>query len=248
MNAENLSRAIAHWLEWERLCGRADLFSEAALRQPIGQFLKASQGHKVVPEHSAPWDTATKPKAFDFCLKRRGGTAITDVIETKWAGTSVRATLSDEVFRDLYRLTHVCWVGQAEPCQRWFILAGISKAIEEEVFDKEANPGDGARRIKVLKGILGKSPGDKCHHHIYTASTTAPKPILERWCAVARDLGPNRGATDYGPIVMSSIQTMLKGKFPNDPSPTDCVCYVWRVTAPTGYGFKKIQEVLDRAT
>lgn len=233
MNPQQLAEAVVHWLGFEKLCGRADLFSEAALRMPVGQFLKTSQDRLVVPECDYPAPSTTRSKSLDYCLRRSSGLAISDAIEAKWIGSKARPTLAEEVFFDIYRLAVLSWP-QAEPCNRWLLVAGIEKFLRAGIFDREFNIGDGRTSAfaEILPAQKTESPK---RHRIYTIQGAPRVPHAELWRKAAEDISHTR--------LVSGIRSQLSGLFPESPKPDDFVCYVWRISRPQGCGERTITEL-----
>ena len=76
MNVTSLCKAVIHWVEFETLCGRAHLISEAHLAFPIGQFLSATISSPVFAEENHPVLAAKdsspgRARQLDFVIKNR---------------------------------------------------------------------------------------------------------------------------------------------------------------------------------
>ena len=54
MNPVHLAKAIVHWLEFERLCERGKLITEASLKFPLHNYLSATTGTVVELEVPIP--------------------------------------------------------------------------------------------------------------------------------------------------------------------------------------------------
>lgn len=145
----DLARAIAHWLEYERLCGRSTLLSEAALKAPVGEFLISTQGHSLEVEVPYPEELQRprgRRRSVDFCLRRIGGSrAWTNVVESKWVNG--RRDVVQEIFDDLLRLEVVRRPEQAEAFERLFLVAGPTTEVEGNVYERRANCDEGPRVV-----------------------------------------------------------------------------------------------------
>jgi hypothetical protein len=234
MNTQKLAEAVVHWVSFEVLCGRESLLSEASLRLPIGQFLKGSQKHDVIPEVPLPGEEGKRPKCFDYCLKRKAGNTIVHAIEAKWVGKKARPTFVDEVFDDLYRLGSLRWQNQAEACERWLVIAGIQKWIHEGIWTKELNNAGGFR-VPAFADWIDSDFGGKKHNRIYDVAGVPKLPWAGKWRSSAEDLRHDS--------LLSSLTSSLLGKFPSAPSDDDVAVYVWRVSAPPGAGTRKITDL-----
>jgi hypothetical protein len=235
MNPQHLAEAVVHWLQFESLCARADLFSEAALRMPVGQFLKTSQDHLVVPEFDYPSPAVTRSKSIDYCLKRRGGSAISDAIEAKWVGTKARPTLAEEIFSDIYRLAVLRW-HQYEPCNRWLLIAGIPSHLKSGIFDRGFNVGNG--RVSAFAQVLPTQRAPRpTRHRIYTVQGNPREPHASHWRKAASDISKDQLA--------SGITSRLVGLAPHDPENSRFACYVWRIALPQGCGYRSFNHLFQ---
>jgi hypothetical protein len=146
MNPQELARAVVHWLEFERLCGRESLFAEASLKAPIHQYLTANEPFDVELEQMLPGipsalkKLAGRKKSLDFCLRRptrigtKGKGVLLDVVESKFV--NAKRQFAQEILNDLFRLRWLKPGNQTEPCQRWLLLAGLSGDVKLQVFQK----------------------------------------------------------------------------------------------------------------
>jgi hypothetical protein len=227
MDATQLAKAVVHWLEFERLCGRERLLTEAALKMPVHQFLAASDPNGVFMEDpfpGLPTALAKMPgrkKSFDFCLRRPGGgRAYQDVAESKFVND--RRSFAQEVLDDLYRLRWAKFRSQTQPCQRWLLIAGQWKDIHAQVLNK----GSTKRKPVVdvaLYGVLHRTLAKLHTVDVRNSSTTQRK----RWARAAKQMLQNN--------LPSQFKTRLEAAFPAlDPVPSDTVfvCLIWRVIKP----------------
>ena len=238
MNPQNLAEAVVHWTSYELLCDRQMLLSEAGLRLPIGQFLQGSQRHKVVPEQRHPGQTGKNPKRFDYCLKRNTGDTIVHAIESKWIGKKARPVLVDEIFDDIYRLASLRWPGQGEPCEKWLVLAGVQKYIEDGLITRRLH--DDGSTVSAFGGVLDFGSAVPKLHHIYDVGGAPIQPWANKWRTAAEELNQTE--------LLSSISTVRQGIYPANPTPDTMVAYVWRISAPRGAGHKAISELFPPIT
>ncbi|MDX2024305.1 MAG: hypothetical protein SF187_28950 [Deltaproteobacteria bacterium] len=213
MNHSDLANAIVHWLEYERLCGRSNLLSEAALKAPVGEFLLSTQGHSLEVEVPYPKEMQPakgRPRSVDFCLRRAGGGRVwTSIVESKWANG--KRDLSQEVFDDLLRLEHVRRSSQVEPFERVFLLAGQSKAIVQDIFEREANGADG--RVRLFEGVLPQTGSAG------VPVANAPAGIVKYWHEAAINIG------------LKGLPLTMKTKLVAMASAGTFDCWVWRISS-----------------
>ena len=219
MNAPDLAAAVVHWLEYEALCNRARLFSEASLRTPVGEYLLSTWGSDLITE--APYPTALvprrgRPRSVDFCLKRSGGARVwTEILEAKWI--TARRDFTQEIFDDIVRLEVVQREGQNEPFDRYLLVAGEVKSMTDQVFSRAGNVGDGSQRTKLFESILPRVPGKK----LLVPVSPVPPPVVEHWREAARRCGLNK--------LPLSMGITLKGSY--EPEPGKYGCWIWRITS-----------------
>ena len=225
MEPKKLAKAVVHWLEFERLCGRERLFTEAALKTPVHQHLTASEPFDVFLEEGFPGlprgllNVPGRKKSLDFCLRRHGGAqAYQHVLESKFVTN--RRSFAQEVLDDLYRLRWLRLRGQTEPCQRWVLIAGLWQDLKSQILDK----GSTRRRPATdtgLYGVLHRTPQTL---HTVDVRNSPPKQ-RRRWAKAAEKLLQRN--------LPSKFKTRLEAIFPEaDQSSTDFTCIIWRVIKP----------------
>ena len=106
-----LAQAIVHWLQYQRILGRDELFSEAYLGQPIGEFLlhyRDSNKSELKTEYDHPIlnlaQKSGRPSQIDFIIKSL--LAMTVAIEVKWFVDSPSNNSNNikKIIHDLLRL------------------------------------------------------------------------------------------------------------------------------------------------
>ncbi len=220
MNPVHLAKAIVHWLEFERLCERGKLITEASLKFPLHNYLSATTSTVVeleVPIEGLP-PNAGRKKSIDFVLTRPGGQhAWQHAIESKFV-TDKRRFLQ-EVFDDLFRLDWISNPGQVEPFDRWLLLAGTHNHLQSQVFTVDINPGNGGARVPAFETILSH---DIQQPNLVVQVSASQGRLRQLWRGAAHELGQNQFPT--------SMRVILSAAEPAGATAQDFVCYVWRVT------------------
>ncbi|XXT15354.1 hypothetical protein WME94_34400 [Sorangium sp. So ce429] len=178
-----LASSIAHWLEYEDLCKRSIILSEASLKSPVADFLIANNGNDLLVEQSYPDEYQAdrgRPRAADFCLTRPGGDQVwTAILESKFV--TMRRDYTQEVFDDIFRLEAVRRTNQKENFNRYFVMAGEQTVIKDRIFDRQYNVGDGGGRKPVFADILPLIPNEDTNVPVATSSG----PVLNYWSRAA---------------------------------------------------------------
>ena len=227
MNVTELGRAIVHWLEYERLCGRDNLFSEAALRNPIGQYLLANLNHQIEPEHNYPEAYqpagAGRRRAMDFAVLRKGGQQVLlHGLESKFI-TSKRE-FKQEIFDDLLRLASFEPAGQVEPYEKWLVVAGRWTNLRTRIFEATTRLRDGGPMSKTFRGILPKElTAPESHPFIHES---APG-IRRLWARAAEAFSQTQ--------IPNAIDVRLVARNPARPHPTSFCCLIWKVNRSPGF-------------
>lgn len=218
MNTDDLAKAVAYWLEIESLCGRAHLLSEAALRQPIGHFLIATQNHALTVEERYPETMQLgkgRPTSADFCLRRAGGAkAWTDLFETKWIND--RRSFKQEIFDDILRLEAVRSDEKGQPFNRYLVLAGIRTHVRKRVFRLEANIG--GERQNVFSGILPRPAECPGTSQSVTVHEAAPE-VRDLWVTAAEALKMDGVPNTLRIALVSRHRTKQFG------------CWIWKINS-----------------
>jgi hypothetical protein len=227
MNSTELARAIIHWLEYERLCRRDHLFSEASLRNPIGQYLLANLNHQIEPEQNYP--DAYQPsgsgrrRAMDFAVLRKGGQQVLlHAIESKFINS--KREFKQEIFDDLFRLASFETAAQAEPCERWLMVAGRWTNLRTKIFAATTKLRDDGPVSKTFRGILPKELTAPDTHAIIHESAPG---IRKLWARAAEAFGQNQ--------IPNAIDIHLAARNPKNPHPTGFCCLIWKVTRSPGF-------------
>lgn len=225
MEPQKLACAVVHWLEFESLCGRDRLFTEAALKTPVHHFLTANEPYDVFLEHPYPhMPTAMagntgRKKSLDFCLRRPGGgKAFVNVIESKFVND--RRAFAQEVLDDLYRLRWMKLFKQTQPCDRWLLIAGQWKDIKEQVLNK----GSTKKKQILDRGLYGVLHRTLNQLHTVDVKNSSKKQ-RKRWSKAADQLMQTN--------LPSEFKSKLEAFVPSQPNAdTQYVCMIWRVIKP----------------
>src|SRR4051794_28353319 len=109
MNAIDLAQTVYHWLKYQSLCGRSELFCEAYMAQPIGEYCLSLNPTQFETECSFPnayQANTRRRRALDFAsfgLSAGGAQKVMkNAVETKFV--SARRTFTQEIYDDLFRL------------------------------------------------------------------------------------------------------------------------------------------------
>lgn len=230
MKLPELAKAIVCWAEYETLCDREALLSEASLKYPIGEFLIATQDHELKPEEPYPkayQQPKGRPKAMDFCLRRRGGKRPWwAILESKWITN--RRDFNLEIFGDLLRLELVRRQEQAETFDRLFLVAGGRKNVRRWVFDGEINPGGGGQRIRLFESILPAEVGKILNVSILEAH----EKIHGYWHSAAKSSGQKNLPTSL------KVELVAACDFPE----MTYGCWIWRVRSVGGRSTRPLGE------
>lgn len=143
-NVTSLLNSINHWVNFERLNKRKNLFSEKYLCNPIGQFLQ-SRYHSYVKIE----------KSFNFLLKENWAGKIdycvienkmpVVAIETKWIRNEPQKSNIFRIPRDIFRLSIL--KNRYNDCCCLFILVGKESELKSS--------------LKILNDLSNKAVGLK---------------------------------------------------------------------------------------
>lgn len=225
----HLAQATYHWLRYQSLCGRSELFCEAYLSQPIGEYcLSLGPLHFEAESNFAEaYQTGAKRRrALDFAVFNRatGGIqkVMTDAIETKFV--TARRTFTQEIYDDLFRLLWFQPTREPDGCRRWLVVAGYKKNIDSEKFlGNKVQIGRGAGKTKRLafRGLLSTD----LNNHTRSKPMHGATPEL-------RSLWVNAAQSFRQIELPDSITVRLGGRAPSNPRPAEPCCYVWEVMRP----------------
>jgi len=229
MNPIHLAQAIVHWLEYQSICGRSELFSEAYLAQPIGEYCLALGNEHFEPEYPYPnayQAGVRRRRSLDFALF---GTSVNGnqkvlihAIETKFVRG--KRGFTQEIYDDLFRLLWFQPNREPDRCRRWLVVAGFCKNLRSEKFLRsqvQLGKGAGQPRKHAFKGLLSQD----LHNHTRTKTIHTSFPQLRaRWAEAAKNFGVNQ--------VPNEITVRLAGRAPTSARPADACCYVWEIFRP----------------
>lgn len=150
--AKQMAIAVQLWLDFQILCGREMLLSEAYLAQPIGEFLKDRHSGSIQTEWNHPRIKSPgpgRPKQIDYALFSRDKKRPLAAIEAKWINS--QWTGKQRLLDDILRLECVR-NDEKQPMMRYFLVAGRSADVQEKFFKSKINAGK--KRIDFLEGVL----------------------------------------------------------------------------------------------
>lgn len=155
-----LPRAVYHWLRFQLLCKRSNIFSESYLTQPVSEFLMSQHAGLLVPEYSHPVFQSLRgpgrPKQLDFALLNKNNKVQT-VVEVKWVRD--RAYDKQAIVDDLLRLE--CF-RSAGPTKRYFLIAGRGRHVEENFEILQSNYN--GKRVAFTSRLLSFDDDGPEHH------------------------------------------------------------------------------------
>ena len=144
--AKLLATSIKSWLDFQILCKREVLLSEAYLAQPIGEFLRSHFTEEIVSEWNHPQISQPnrgRPRQVDYVLKSRDiGRALAG-IEAKWIGDT--PVSKQRILNDVLRLE--CLKSEdGNSMKRYFMVAGRAGKLSDNCFDLGYHTGNGGTR------------------------------------------------------------------------------------------------------
>jgi len=159
-NPTEMVEAVACWLHFETRCLRDELFCEAYLAYPIGQFLHARYGnalrtefaHPVLERHrnAAGPGRGDKPRV-DFAVVEQDQVAV--AVETKWLSRSQH--LAEDILADCIRLELLAAEHKAAA---FLILAGQQARFAELVAKPSVQAKPGHPRSTALLPTPERGP------------------------------------------------------------------------------------------
>lgn len=149
----NLSSAVTYWLNYKKLTGLDDLFSEASLVVPIAEFLTTKSVPQLRSEITHP---IFKSRRVDFVGYSKHGRWIF-VIEAKYLPSTPQS-----IANDLARLLLL----DKDNCERFMV---IGLPVEPDVEPKQAftlTMNVGRRRINMLRKFFSRTKNAEQVVHI----------------------------------------------------------------------------------
>ncbi len=148
---------------------------------------------------------------MDFCLKRKGGSQIwTALLETKFINGN--RDYVDEILRDLLRLWSQSGDHVEAAAERYLLVAGSRKDIEEQILTKEYNSKSHGKRRLVFQRILPTASKT-----LLASVGTAKGTLKPRWNTAANRIG------------LQWMPSKIKLERLADRKTSEFECLVWRV-------------------
>jgi|GEM_PF-4871498 len=140
----NLADSVAHWLEYQKLVKKEELFCESYLAQPVGEFLITHFPEKQFkPEYQGlPFKerkTRGRPASIDYVMLNRDnkqtvGKRMAIAIEAKWVSSNqLNAHL---IFFDVFRLRDIRNFRENNPISCYFLICGKRTDIEKNFINR----------------------------------------------------------------------------------------------------------------
>lgn len=209
-----LAKATVSWLQFECLCDRESLLTEASMTQPLGQILMTNSQHPILPEEPHPvLPKRTNPPALDFAIKRPDG-SFSLAMETKWIND--KRTVTQEIANDLLRLELVHTPNHQ--IDRWLLVAGQQKYVKKRVFEVSVNNA-GTSRSLFATGLLPRQVDSEV-----TVDVEGSTGGMGKMWKKAPHLV--RGNAEIWP---HAFKVKLMALYPSTPSDEDLTCYIWQV-------------------
>lgn len=232
MNPIDLARTVVHWLEYQRLCERSDLFCEAYLSQPIGEYCLAQKPIHFEPEIEYPpsyQPTTGRRRSMDYAIYGKSPPFVQNVLHHAIEAKFVTANriFTQEIFDDLYRLLWFEPTRAPTACRRWLLIAGYAKNITgKKGLGANVQLGSGRGKPKV------PAFGRLLPTQVNNPSTTKPvhdscPEVRQLWCEAARAFGQTS--------IPDTISLRLRARYPNKPRHTDALCLVWEIFRPVKF-------------
>jgi hypothetical protein len=155
IDPQKLTQAVVHWLEYESAIGRSDLFDEAYMAFPLGNYLQVHGGGKVRPESIHPvLNRGNQGKgrraAVDFVITPNESEVWEWAIETKFIVDN--RDFSQEVFDDILRLE--CLVEEYKAARYLLVVAGSGKLLHALFVNRSAQVGGGGAVQPLFPSVL----------------------------------------------------------------------------------------------
>jgi len=167
--ARRLADAIQSWLDFQILCERDVLLSEAYLAQPLGEFLVSHHSGGIESERnhpSVPNPKRGRPRQIDYVLTSKDSEDLVSALEAKWVPderTVSRQRVLDDILR-LERLRNE----SGRSAYRYFLAAGRSESFSENFLEIDYNTKNGGRE-EFIGSIL---PLDQKEKHVRVDEAT----------------------------------------------------------------------------
>ncbi len=229
MEPVHLARAVVHWLEYQSLCGRSELFCEAYLAQPIGEYCLSITPEHFEPEFAYPpiyQRGTTHPRLMDFAVfNRTQGAAqmhLSHAIETKFI--TAKRDYKQEIFDDLYRLLWFQPTREPALCRRWLLVAGYRRNVHSRKF-LEATVQEGRGRNRpTLVAFRGLLSSDLNNHSRTKPVHTIDNRIRSCWVKAAQAFGESQ--------LPAEVSVRLIGRAPAIAHQGGACCYIWEIQRP----------------
>jgi hypothetical protein len=155
IDPQKLSQAVVHWLEYESAIGRAELFDEAYMAFPLGNYLQVHGGGRVRPEALHPVLNRNvqgkgRRAAVDFVITPDGSDVWEWAIETKFIVDN--RDFSQELFDDILRLE--CLVEDFKAARYLLVVAGSGKMLNALLVARTGQVGAGNNNLPLFPSVL----------------------------------------------------------------------------------------------
>jgi hypothetical protein len=161
--ARRLGDAIQSWLDFQILCNRDVLLSEAYLAQPVGEFLVSHHNGGIESERnhpSVPDPNRGRPRQIDYVLTSKDEKDLVSALEAKWVPEN-RPISRQRILNDIMRLERLR-NDSGRAAYRYFLVAGRSQYFDDHFLDLDYNTKESGRE-NFIESIL---PTDEEEKHV----------------------------------------------------------------------------------
>lgn len=209
--AKRMAAAVQLWLDFQILCQREMLLSEAYLAQPAGEFLRSHHTGGIRAEWNHPNIQSPgrgRPRQIDYALFSRDKNRPVTAIEAKWITDA--PTSKQRLLDDVLRLE--CVRNDGQGMTRYFLMAGRADHIQKNCLELQINAG--GERQSFVDQILPLNT---------TPQTTQVKKCDEPW---------RRFYRSFQDSYKVELPTSYKTQLVTDKQGTYVRVLVWRITSP----------------
>ena len=210
--AQGMATAVQLWLDFQVLCQREMLLSEAYLAQPTGEFLRSHHTGRIRAEWNHPNIQSPgrgRPRQIDYALFSRDKNRSVTAIEAKW--TTDAPTSKQRLLDDVLRLE--CVRNDGQGMTRYFLIAGRTNHLENNCLGLRINVGGGERQSFMVQVLPLNT----------TSQTTQVKKCDEPW---------RRFYKSFQDSYNVELPTTYKTQLVADKQGTYVRVLVWRITSP----------------
>lgn len=221
---QEICETVAGWFAYKSHTGLSQLFSEASLTVPIGEYLSTKHQGEVQSEKAHPLFKKSgrgRPKQIDFVRLKRGS----DIWHAAYECKLLPSTVS-RIVEDICRLTCLTQASCVGTPNRYLVVAGTASRFKE-LRDTKINAGQNSR-ICAYDGVLSFSRSQPTRNKLRTLHRSQKRYFSDF-------------AKKYEARLPSAIKTDLCG----EANYERYGCWIWRISAVQGCKLLDAKEILD---